>query len=322
MPVFTMGLPAGTYPYEIDGSPFSGEVPTLTAGSIDQASPTVGDTLTVTGSNATAGATFQWQQSADGSTGWTNIADADGASLDTTGVVTGDYFVRRVTTDGAQTAATAAVQVAAAGATLPTYNSTLVGTTAGGETWTNGIPAAGSYIVKVGVLNNGTGERNLSLSGPNLTVTKLAEAGDFGQNDSTAAIFHVVASAASDLTLNTVNPIFLNKRVIIENANAASPNVRSATSGDDVSPVSATLSGLTEGDVVLAMIMDRNNTPSNFVWGDGLSGGGIRAEYFGDHGCAAAAAVATGASFTGSVSEASMASDRRHVLLLVAVEAL
>jgi len=39
-------------------------VPVLTAGSIDQATPTIGDTLTVSGSNASPSATFQWQ--ADG----------------------------------------------------------------------------------------------------------------------------------------------------------------------------------------------------------------------------------------------------------------
>ncbi|MDG4650128.1 hypothetical protein P6F26_16895 [Roseibacterium sp. SDUM158017] len=92
-------------------------VPTLTAGSIAEASPEIGDTLTVTGSNASARATFQWEQSADGSTGWANISGATAATLDTGSGVTDDYYVRRNVSDGAQgPTPTAAVQVAAAAA--------------------------------------------------------------------------------------------------------------------------------------------------------------------------------------------------------------
>jgi len=81
-------------------------VPALTAGSIDQATPTVGDTLTVSGSNASQGATYQWQ--ADG----VDVQGATSASLDTGGLAVGDYT--RITTDGGETATTAAVTVAAA----------------------------------------------------------------------------------------------------------------------------------------------------------------------------------------------------------------
>jgi hypothetical protein len=89
----------------------------LTAGSIAEADPEIGDELTVTGSNATGTATFQWQQSADGSTSWANISGATSATLDTSTGVTDDYYVRRGVSDGAQGPVyTAAVQVDAAAA--------------------------------------------------------------------------------------------------------------------------------------------------------------------------------------------------------------
>lgn len=84
---------AGTY-YPILSSTTSIVVPPLTAGSIDQASPTVGDTLTVSGSNATGSATYQWQL------GGVDISGATSATYDTTGQPTGIY--RRGVADGVQ----------------------------------------------------------------------------------------------------------------------------------------------------------------------------------------------------------------------------
>jgi len=110
MPTARIELAAGTYDYDIDGTPGTVTIPTLTSGSIDQSSPTVGDTLTVSGSNASASATYQWE--VDTGSGFVAVSGATSASLDTTGEPAGDY--RRVVTDGVQTATTTAVTVAAA----------------------------------------------------------------------------------------------------------------------------------------------------------------------------------------------------------------
>jgi hypothetical protein len=86
-------VPAGTY-YPILSSTTSIVVPQLTAGTIDNVSPTEGDTLTVTPGNETGTATYQWQK--DG----VDITGATSASFDTTGEGTGDY--RRGVSDGVQ----------------------------------------------------------------------------------------------------------------------------------------------------------------------------------------------------------------------------
>jgi hypothetical protein len=93
-------------------------VPTLTAGTIVQTTPDIGDTLTVTGSNAPTGATFLWQVDTGGgfgAAGGTNNA----ATYDTTGRPAGDYR-RGVSTAGQSMVYTPAVAVGAAvsGATL------------------------------------------------------------------------------------------------------------------------------------------------------------------------------------------------------------
>lgn len=101
-------------------------VPVLTAGSIVQATPTVGDTLTVTGSNATAKATFQWQDSTDGTTGWADIVGATAATLDTT-ALPAKFYRRGVTGLTQGPVYTAAVEVAAAAPTdLLTYTGAAV----------------------------------------------------------------------------------------------------------------------------------------------------------------------------------------------------
>lgn len=86
-------------------------VPTLTSGTIVETSPTIGDTLSVTGSNAPAGATYQWQREG------VDIAGETSATLDTTGLTAGNF--RRQVTAGTQTATTAEVAVSSAAGTLP-----------------------------------------------------------------------------------------------------------------------------------------------------------------------------------------------------------
>ncbi|ABD57177.1 hypothetical protein [Jannaschia sp. CCS1] len=94
MPTATIELANGDYDIVIDGTPSTVTVPVLTAGSILEATPEIGDTLTVTGSNASATATFQWQK--DGA----DISSATSASYDTISDTAGVY--RRGVSDGAQ----------------------------------------------------------------------------------------------------------------------------------------------------------------------------------------------------------------------------
>lgn len=122
MPIAKIEMPAGTYDTDIDGTLGTVTVPVLTSGSIAQASPVLGDVLTVSGSNASGDATFQWQESADGSTGWADISGATSESIDTSSGVTGDYFVRRGVSDGLQGPIyTSGVEVAASAAVVPTF---------------------------------------------------------------------------------------------------------------------------------------------------------------------------------------------------------
>lgn len=112
-------LGAGTFRPVLSGVA-SVVIPALTAGSIVEVSPTVGDTLTVSGSNATGTATFQWQVDTGG--GYGNVSGATSATLDTTGEPAGDY--RRGVTDGVQGPVyTAGVTVAAADETAPVLSS-------------------------------------------------------------------------------------------------------------------------------------------------------------------------------------------------------
>lgn len=103
MPKRLIVLPPDTYTLtQEDGTDTTLAVLAKAAGSIVQASPIIGDNITITGSNETALAGFRaaevqyiWEQSADGSTGWATISGATSASLDTSSGVTDDYYVRR-----------------------------------------------------------------------------------------------------------------------------------------------------------------------------------------------------------------------------------
>lgn len=85
MPTARIDLPAGSYTGD-----FPGTVDDLVAGTIEQTDPSVGDTLTVTGSNVPSNGTILWEVdtgSGYGDAGGTN----DEASYDTTGQPEGDY---------------------------------------------------------------------------------------------------------------------------------------------------------------------------------------------------------------------------------------
>ena len=94
MPNTRILIGPGTYDVTIDGAPTQITVPVLTAGTIAEATPKIGDALTITGSNASASATFQWQR--DGA----DIAGATASVYDTTGQPSGTY--RRGVRDGIQ----------------------------------------------------------------------------------------------------------------------------------------------------------------------------------------------------------------------------
>jgi hypothetical protein len=104
-------LAPGGYTYVGDVSG-SGTVPALTAGTIDQTSPTVGTTLTVSGSNADSYATFQWNR---------NGSPIGGATSATYTLVSADAsasITRTVSLGDKQTPATTSA-VTVGGSTLP-----------------------------------------------------------------------------------------------------------------------------------------------------------------------------------------------------------
>lgn len=110
-----IALPAGAYNwYDTNvsgvptGSPTSVTVAALTAGTVSPASPTVGQTLSVTGSNAPPGAAFLWQFSSDGGTSYGNAGGTNnGATYNTTGQPAGLYRRRTTLVNGAVATTTA-----------------------------------------------------------------------------------------------------------------------------------------------------------------------------------------------------------------------
>lgn len=114
-----------TYPFIApDGTTTDVALAALSAGSIDPASPTMDDTLSMTGANYQAVQTyrsalvaFQHQKSADGSTGWTNIATTETiADLAGAGVLANEYVRMGVSVNGGAYVYTSAVQIAAGAA--------------------------------------------------------------------------------------------------------------------------------------------------------------------------------------------------------------
>lgn len=186
---------AGTY-YPILSSTTSIVVPQLTAGTIDQGSPSEGDTLTVSGSNATGSATYQWQK--DG----VDISGATSASLDTTGEGTGDY--RRGVADGVQTIVyTPAVTV---GAAAPSGLATFLGiaqpdSVSGTEYTFSGLTlGTGRIWVCVSILDSagsfGTGP--IQIDGSNATFEEVNADG----NAQTLWYRRDVTSATGDIVVD------------------------------------------------------------------------------------------------------------------------
>ena len=107
------------------GTPTAG---TATASPTSVCSPTT-STISVTGYTAATGITFQWEQSADGSSGWANVTGGSGAtsvSYTTPALASSTYYRCKVTcTNSALNASTAAVLVTVLNA-VPTCATSLV----------------------------------------------------------------------------------------------------------------------------------------------------------------------------------------------------
>lgn len=117
-----IALPEGNYNWydtNVSGVPIAGPtsvtVAALTAGTISPASPTVGQTLSVTGSNAPPGAAFLWEISTDAGVSYANAGGTNNAATyNTTGQPAGLYRRRTTLVNGA-VATTAAVTLAVGG---------------------------------------------------------------------------------------------------------------------------------------------------------------------------------------------------------------
>lgn len=138
-------------------------VPVLTPGAISDPQPTIGDLVSVTGSNASARAVFQWQQSADGLSGWANISGATAATLDTSSGFASGNYVRRGVSDGLQSIVYTEVLVAPVAATAPSFT----GTVAENETITIN---EGTYIGTTPITITGV----LTLDGVDVTADMVA----------------------------------------------------------------------------------------------------------------------------------------------------
>jgi hypothetical protein len=198
---------AGTYRAKVMSAEEATDivVPTLTAGTIVQATPTVGDTLTVTGSNAPAGATFLWEVdtgSGFGAAGGTNNA----ASYDTTGRPAGDYR-RGVSTAGQSMVYTTAVTVGAAGVTLTQMNSgaaSAVGSEASGVTTftLSGFVSGERVIIAYAGFETSTGPVVSGAIDPTGTNTPLTLRGQVDSSGARVALLDAVAGASGTLNVS------------------------------------------------------------------------------------------------------------------------
>jgi hypothetical protein len=121
---------------------YPGTVSALNAGTIEQATPEVGDTLTVSGSNVPSDGTILWQVdtgSGFGAAGGTNNA----ASYDTTGQPAGDYR-RGVSTPAQAMVYTAAVELIEPAAF--TYADSRVSTNLSNAVWGSQTLSSGWWL--------------------------------------------------------------------------------------------------------------------------------------------------------------------------------
>lgn len=237
-------------------------VPALTAGSIDQADPEIGDTLTVSGSNATGSATFQWQQSADGATGWSDISGATSASLDTSSGVTDDYYVRRQVSDGVQgPVATAAVQVDAVVApSAPTiarvaqagnndqYNSPSTITFSSVDI--SAIPEGGEVMLTVAWVGLGgsIGITTPTLGGNAMTPIPGASNSGDSSNGSYAAMFRLARPAGSgtfDIVFDSTDQYLRGPKIFLDHVVGRTADVDTGIreDGDGVVTVNTNANG-------------------------------------------------------------------------------
>jgi len=280
-----IALGAGDYMILRADAPLELTVDALSAGTIVQTDPTIGDTLTRTGSNASPSATFNWQIGG---------VDFDPAvtteNIDTTGRAAGSYTGG--VADGVQTMVyTPAVTVgAAASSTQPAVLGTggvLSGTVAAGETFTDALPSAGNYFVLIAVLNNGPSAQNIALTAELGTVTDLAGDGQNG-GDTTIGFWHVNATAQSDISFTVDASIFNGTRVFILDANDASSTLRTSEykqlrdQSGAANSIAQVLTGLTLGDFVVTMCAQRNDTPTH-TWGGDMATGEITTAGFSAH---------------------------------------
>lgn len=193
---------AGTYRFIRDDEN-SAVVPTLTAGTIDQATPVVGDTLTVSGGNERAGATYQWEVDTGG--GFVDVSGATSATLDTTGEPTGDY--RLGVTDGSNVQGevfTPAVTLAAAPAALVrTYvgnDATKVGDGVATSFTYTALPVGGAGETFFVLETNGRNPNSITVDGVAVDVADIYDSG--GAGGTTPTIFH--ATKASGTTSDVV----------------------------------------------------------------------------------------------------------------------
>lgn len=122
-------------------------IPALTAGMIDQSSPNEGDVVTVSGSNAPAGATFQWQL------GQSDIAGATAASINTNGLGSGP--LRRGVSAGAQGPVYTSEVTLASAASVPEafqpgdWSITDAGTGGDATVTINTLPPNGGFPIQI-----------------------------------------------------------------------------------------------------------------------------------------------------------------------------
>jgi len=205
-------------------------------------------------------------------------------------------------------------------------------TSGGTATDTFSLPGAGDYVVFICSI----GDADLSATIDNGTVANSGEpiveyisaTPNSGYEHSITA-FHITATAAATVTITqALATASLHRRGFIYDAGDATATVRSSAVDNThtSNELSVTLSGLTAGDRIFACVVDRNDQADGgsgnwgAVWGDDLTGDEDAQLTIGTteaHGGAVASDTATGASFTGSVSDSGI---DNAALLLVALQ--
>lgn len=265
-----IALPAGSYNWydtDVSGVPVTGPnavtVAALTAGTISPASPTVGQTLSVSGSNAPPGAAFLWQYSSDGGTTWGSAGGTNtGATYNTTGQPVGQYR-RRITLVNSAQVASAAVSLSSAAGVTYTFGATAyTGSISNGGTVVTISSSGTARKVIVEMLFATDPPASLTFNGVTNTTPLVNIGGVFGY--AAVYVFDVPSGISGNVTLNWGGFACTQVRTRFGFVPSTATVQAAVTQTSQTNNITLDVSqGVNSGNVVLAGLSVQNDTGSS-----------------------------------------------------------